>query len=95
MITEMTKALHRIKIGQIQAAQELRELHSAAKSAQTNLRELVTLIEQSAIEHIEATGQDIELNDGKRWRCYETHHRRFWRTRIFTMEARRSQATDR
>ena len=67
MITEMTKALHRIKIGQIQAAQELRELHSAAKSAQTKLRELVTLIEQSAIEHIEATGQDIELNDGKRW----------------------------
>ena len=67
MITEMQKQLNSITVGSILAADQLRELHGAVKVAQARLRELLTLIELSCIEHIEATGHDIELVDGKRW----------------------------
>ena len=67
MITEMNKQLNTIQVGSILAADQLRELHGAAKAAQARLRELITLIELSCIEHIETTGHDIELVDGKRW----------------------------
>ena len=67
MITEMTLQLNKLTVGSIIAAEQLRELHGAAKAAQARLRELVQLIELSCIEHIETTGHDIELNDGKRW----------------------------
>ena len=59
MITEMQKQLNTIQVGGILAADQLRELHGAAKAAQARLRELITLIELSAIEHIETTGHDI------------------------------------
>lgn len=67
MIHEMTKVLHAISIGGDTSSEQLRDLHASAKNAQARLRELVTDIEESIIEHIEATGSDIELNDGKRW----------------------------
>ena len=67
MITEMQKQLNTITVGKATAGEQLRELHGAAKAAQVRLRALITLIELSCIEHIEATGKDIELEDGKRW----------------------------
>ena len=54
MITEMQKQLNTITVGSILAADQLRELHGAAKAAQARLRELIQLIE-------DAVGQKAQI----------------------------------
>lgn len=57
-----------LPIGELSLSTDtLRELHSAAKSAAARCREFVAEVEQAIIEHIEITGHDIDLGDGKRW----------------------------
>lgn len=60
-------SLCQIASDQPDAGDQLRVLHSTAKSHAAKLRELIAAIEAAAIEHIEATGEDIALEDGKRW----------------------------
>ena len=56
-----------IRADDASAGAKLASLHSALRVTMTAMRELVSLVEQSAIEHIEATGRDIDLANGSRW----------------------------
>ncbi|CAB4184544.1 hypothetical protein UFOVP1575_24 [uncultured Caudovirales phage] len=67
MIQELEKGLTKIVLGSHGAELQLREVYSQAKATAAKLRELIGLIEESIIEHIDTTGEDIELEDGKRW----------------------------
>ncbi len=66
-LNDLAQSLCAINTGSITAPDQLRELHSTVRSHLAQLRELLVQVELAAIEHIEATGEDIELNDGKRW----------------------------
>lgn len=65
--TDLNDALCALPSGHILTGDGLRALHSHAKACGARLREIVAAIEAAAIEHIQATGNDIELEDGKRW----------------------------
>lgn len=67
MIQELEKRLTQIVLGSNGAELQLREVYSQAKATAANLRLLIGLIEESIIEHMDTTGEDIELEDGKRW----------------------------
>jgi hypothetical protein len=67
MIQELEKRLTQIVLGSHGAELQLREIYSHAKATAANLRLLIGLIEESIIEHMDTTGEDIELEDGKRW----------------------------
>jgi len=56
-----------VSIGGELAGSDLVTLHNRVSAAAAALREVKKLIEDAAIEHIEATGRDIEHADGKRW----------------------------
>ena len=56
-----------VSIGGELAGSELVTLHQRVSAAAASLREIKRLIEDAAIEHIEATGQDIAHPNGSRW----------------------------
>ncbi len=64
---DLHQSLYAINTGSLTAPNQLRELHSAVRSQIGKMRELLAQVEAAAIEHIEATGEDIDLGDGKRW----------------------------
>ena len=66
-LEDIQNQLVAINIGSEDAPELLREVMSHAKSQASVLRDLTRHIEQAIIEHIETTGLDIELLDGKRW----------------------------
>ena len=56
-----------ITLGQPSSGVRLRNIHQVARCYIARLREVVAEIEEAAIEHIEATGEDISLENGLRW----------------------------
>ncbi len=66
-LNDMAQSLCDINTGSLAAPDQLRELHSSVRCHLAQLRELLKQVEEVAIEHIEATGEDIDLGDGKRW----------------------------
>jgi len=66
-IDSLQSALFVVVPGSATASVELQELHSNVKNLTRDLRAILALIEESVIEHIETTGQDIELSNGERW----------------------------
>jgi hypothetical protein len=61
MIQELEKRLTQIVLGSNGAELQLREVYSQAKATAANLRQLIGLIEESIIEHIDTTGEDLSL----------------------------------
>ncbi len=64
---DIAQALAAIDLEAATSGLALYHLHCSAREVSRRARDLVTRIEAAVIEHIEATGADVELPTGQRW----------------------------
>jgi hypothetical protein len=64
---DIRTALHALHADSPDYAAGIVALHELATNAARRAREILSLIEQAAIDHIESTGEDIPLPNGERW----------------------------
>lgn len=64
---EIQQALYALDIDDLNSGVALRDLHGAIRALQARLKGIQLEIEAALVEHITATGNDVDIGEGKRW----------------------------